>query len=144
MSKTPRSSRTMKIKVSILSFLNTASFNSYTSLFYFKSNFSVVLERVLGFTAVNNNSVALDAKNSTLFYLAGYIPKIALLNSFYLIVTTFPPLLKAPLSWRKGSFREQLCFVVLFQLRCCWGILWNKYSVHCTKSSEEIFNVSGC
>ncbi|KAL5113101.1 WD repeat-containing protein 62 [Taenia crassiceps] len=38
-----------------------------------KSNFSVVLERVLGFTAVNNNSVALDAKNSTVFYVAGCV-----------------------------------------------------------------------
>eukprot|EP00108_Taenia_solium_P006289 TsM_000193500 transcript=TsM_000193500 gene=TsM_000193500 len=37
------------------------------------SNFSVVLERVLGFTAVNNNSVALDAKNSTVFYVAGCV-----------------------------------------------------------------------
>ncbi|KAH9286084.1 WD repeat-containing protein 62 [Echinococcus granulosus] len=51
MSKTPRPYRTVKTK----------------------SNFSVVLERVLGFTAVNNCSVAIDTKNSTVFYVAGCV-----------------------------------------------------------------------
>ncbi|KAM3185271.1 hypothetical protein ACTXT7_006703 [Hymenolepis weldensis] len=51
MSKTIRSGRTVKPR------------NAY----------NVVLERVLGFTAANNCSVALDVKNSTIFYTAGCV-----------------------------------------------------------------------
>ncbi|VDL60863.1 unnamed protein product [Hymenolepis diminuta] len=38
-----------------------------------RNTYNVVLERVLGFTAANNCSVALDVKNSAVFYTAGCV-----------------------------------------------------------------------
>ncbi|VDO03068.1 unnamed protein product [Rodentolepis nana] len=38
-----------------------------------RNAYNVVLERVLGFTAINNCSIALDTKNSTVFYTAGCV-----------------------------------------------------------------------
>ncbi|KAM7540800.1 hypothetical protein Aperf_G00000033098 [Anoplocephala perfoliata] len=38
-----------------------------------KNSYNVAIERVLGFTATNNCSVALDAKNSVVFYTAGCV-----------------------------------------------------------------------